>query len=134
MLAPELKENEIGKIEVRETFKVPKIGVVAGCFVLEGLVRRNCTVRVIRESIEVHEGKISSLKRFKDDAKEVVAGYECGIGIEGCNDLKTGDILEVYETVEIARTLSSPLPASAKAEKTEKTEKSDKAVDGRDKA
>jgi len=134
MLAPELKENEIGKIEVRETFKVPKIGVVAGCFVLEGLVRRNCTVRVVRDSIEIHAGKISSLKRFKDDAKEVVAGYECGIGIDGCNDLKTGDILEVYETIEIARTLSSPLPAGAKAEKTEKSEKSDKAADGRDKA
>jgi translation initiation factor IF-2 len=134
MLAPELKESEIGKVEVRETFKVPKIGVVAGCFVLEGAVRRNCTVRVIRDSIEVHQGKISSLKRFKDDAKEVVAGYECGIGIEGCNDLKTGDTLEVYETIEIARTLSSPLPASAKAEKSDKSESSDKAADGRDKA
>jgi translation initiation factor IF-2 len=134
MLAPELKESEIGKVEVRETFKVPKIGVVAGCFVLEGAVRRNCTVRVIRDSIEIHEGKISSLKRFKDDAKEVVAGYECGIGIDGCNDLKAGDTLEVYETIEIARTLSSPLPSGAKAEKTDKSDKPDKAADGRDKA
>ena len=107
MLAPELKESEIGKVEVRETFKVPKIGIVAGCFVLEGAVRRNCQVRVIREEIEIFQGKISSLKRFKDDAKEVLAGFECGIGIENCNDLKTGDILEVYEMVEIARTLGS---------------------------
>ncbi len=108
MLAPELKESEIGKIEVRETFKVPKIGIVAGCFVLEGAVRRNCQVRVIREEIEIFQGKISSLKRFKDDVKEVLAGFECGIGIENCNDLKTGDILEVYEMVEIARTLGAP--------------------------
>ncbi len=106
MLAPELKEQEIGKIEVRDTFKVPKVGIVAGCFVLEGLVKRNCQVRVIREDIEIFQGKITSLKRFKDDAKEVAAGYECGIGIENCNDLQTGDTLEVYETIEVARTLS----------------------------
>jgi translation initiation factor IF-2 len=117
MLAPELKESEIGKVEVREIFKVPKIGVVAGSFVLEGAVRRNCQVRVIRESVEVFHGKINSLRRFKDDAKEVLAGFECGIGIEDCNDLKVGDILEVFETIEIARTLSSPVKAaSAKAE------------------
>ncbi len=106
MLAPELKEQEIGKVEVREIFKVPKIGIVAGCFVLEGTVKRNCQVRVIREEIEIFQGKITSLKRFKDDAKEVAAGYECGIGIENCTDLQTGDTLEVYETVEVARTLS----------------------------
>ena len=107
MLAPELKEQEIGKVEVREIFKVPKIGIIAGSFVTEGAVRRNCSVRVIREEIEVFQGKITSLKRFKDDAKEVLAGFECGIGIEDCNDLKVGDTLEVYETVEIARTLGS---------------------------
>jgi translation initiation factor IF-2 len=113
MLAPELKEEEIGKVEVRETFKVPKIGLIAGCFVLEGAVRRNCAVRVIRESIELHQGKISSLKRFKDDAKEVLAGFECGIGIDGFEDLKVGDTMEIYETKEIARTLSSPTPVAA---------------------
>ena len=113
MLAPELKEEEIGKVEVRETFKVPKIGLIAGCFVLEGAVRRNCAVRVIRESIELHQGKISSLKRFKDDAKEVLAGFECGIGIDGFEDLKVGDTMEIYETKEIARTLSSPAPVAA---------------------
>jgi translation initiation factor IF-2 len=115
MLAPELKEQEIGKVEVRETFKVPKIGVIAGSFVTEGAVRRNCSVRVIRDSIEVFQGKISSLKRFKDDAKEVLAGFECGIGIEDCNDLRVGDTLEVYETIEIARTLGSPAPAQESA-------------------
>jgi translation initiation factor IF-2 len=109
MLAPELKEQDIGKVEVREIFKVPKIGIVAGSFVLEGAVRRNCQVRVIRESVEIFHGKINSLKRFKDDAKEVLAGFECGIGIEDCTDLKVGDTLEVYETIEIARTLSSPV-------------------------
>jgi translation initiation factor IF-2 len=107
MLAPELREQDIGKVEVREIFKVPKIGVIAGSFVLEGVVRRNSSVRVIRDEIEVFQGKISSLKRFKDDAKEVVAGYECGIGIEDYNDIRVGDILEVFETVEVARTLVS---------------------------
>jgi translation initiation factor IF-2 len=94
---------------------VPKIGIVAGSFVLEGAVRRNCQVRVIRESVEIFHGKINSLKRFKDDAKEVLAGFECGVGIEDCTDLKTGDILEVYETIEIARTLSSPAAGKAEA-------------------
>jgi len=111
MLAPELKESEIGQVEVRETFQVPKVGVVAGCFVLEGCVRRNCQVRVIREGVEIHQGKINSLKRFKDDAKEVAAGYECGIGIEGLQDVKAGDTLEIYEMIEIARTLSAPADA-----------------------
>ena len=105
MLSPELKEQDIGKAEVREVFKVPKVGIVAGCYILEGIVRRNSQVRIIRESIEIFHGKINSLKRFKDDAREVSAGYECGIGIENCNDLQVGDILEIFETVEVARTL-----------------------------
>ena len=108
LLSPELKEQEIGKAEVRTIFRVPKVGIVAGCYMLEGAVRRHCQVRVIREEIEIFQGKISSLKRFKDDAREVVAGYECGIGIENCNDLKEGDMLEIYETVEVARTLGKP--------------------------
>ncbi len=94
---------------------MPKIGIVAGSFVLEGAVRRNCQVRVIREAVEVFHGKINSLKRFKDDAREVLAGFECGIGIEDCNDLKVGDVLEVFETVEIARTLGSPVKAAETA-------------------
>ncbi len=105
MLSPELKEQDVGKAEVRNLFHVPKVGIVAGCYMLEGLVHRNSQVRVIRENIEIFQGKINSLKRFKDDAKEVVAGFECGIGIENCNDLKEGDMLEIYETVEVARTL-----------------------------
>lgn len=107
LLAPEIKEQEVGKAEVRSIFRVPKVGIVAGCFVTEGVVKRSCQVRVIRDSIEIMQGSLSSLKRFKDDAKEVAAGYECGIGIENCNDLKEGDILEFYEMVEVARTLDS---------------------------
>jgi translation initiation factor IF-2 len=105
MLSPELKEQDVGKAEVRNLFHVPKVGIIAGCYMLEGVVHRNSQVRVIRENIEIFQGKINSLRRFKDDAKEVVAGYECGIGIENCNDLKEGDMLEIYETVEVARTL-----------------------------
>jgi translation initiation factor IF-2 len=107
LLAPEIKEQEVGKAEVRSIFRVPKVGIVAGCFVTEGVVKRNCQVRVIRDSIEIFQGNLSSLKRFKDDVKEVAAGYECGIGIENCNDLKESDTLEFYEMVEVARTLDS---------------------------
>lgn len=107
LLAPELKEQEVGKAEVRSIFRVPKVGIVAGCQVTEGVVKRNCQVRVIRDNIEIFQGNLSSLKRFKDDVKEVAAGYECGIGIENCNDLQEGDILEFYETIEVARTLES---------------------------
>jgi len=105
MLSPELKEQDIGKAEVRSIFKVPKIGIIAGCYMLEGAVHRNSQVRIIRDAIEIFQGKINSLRRFKDDAKEVVAGFECGIGIENCNDLKEGDMLEIFETVEVARSL-----------------------------
>jgi bacterial translation initiation factor 2 (bIF-2) len=107
LLAPELKEQEVGKAEVRSIFRVPKVGIVAGCFVTEGTVKSNCQVRVIRDSIEIFQGNLTSLKRFKDDAKEVAAGYECGIGIENCNDVKEGDTLEFYETIEVASTLES---------------------------
>lgn len=106
MLAPEFKEQDIAQVEVRETFHVPKIGIVAGCMVLEGTVKRNAGVRVIREGVEIFNGKISSLRRFKDDVKEVAAGFECGIGVENCTDIKVGDTLEVYEQVQISRKLS----------------------------
>ncbi len=105
MLSPELKEVTIGTIEIRNTFKVPKIGVIAGCYVTSGKVTRGSTVHVIRDGIELHTGKITSLKRFKDDAKEVEKGYECGIGIENFNDLKEGDIFEAFEIQKIARKL-----------------------------
>jgi translation initiation factor IF-2 len=86
---------------------VPKIGTVAGCYVQSGTVKRNCTVNVIRDQIVIHSGKIASLKRFKDDAREVSSGYECGIGLEGFDDIKAGDMFEVIEIVQIARKLSA---------------------------
>jgi translation initiation factor IF-2 len=107
MLKPDTKEEVIASVEVRDTFKVPKIGTIAGCYVLTGTVKRSCTVNVIRDQIVIHSGKIASLKRFKDDAREVAAGYECGIGLDGFDDIKTGDQFEVIEIVEIARKLSS---------------------------
>ncbi|MBR5315621.1 MAG: translation initiation factor IF-2, partial [Firmicutes bacterium] len=103
MLDPEFKEEVLGKVEVRTTFKVPGVGVIAGAYVIEGKAVRNAEVRLVRDGIVIHEGKISSLKRFKDDAKEVNHGYECGIGIESYNDLKEGDIIECFHMVEIER-------------------------------
>jgi translation initiation factor IF-2 len=105
LLAPELREETIGEVEVRETFKVPKVGMIAGSYVRSGKVRRNAKAHVIRDGVEVYSGKVESLKRFKEDAKEVEAGYECGIGIENFNDIKVGDVIEVYEVKEIAKTL-----------------------------
>ncbi len=105
LLAPDLQEMNIGTVEVREIFKVPKIGVIAGCYVTKGKVKRGSSMHIFREGVEIHTGKISSLKRFKDDAKEVAEGYECGIGIENFDDLQVGDIFEVFEVKEIARKL-----------------------------
>jgi translation initiation factor IF-2 len=105
LLAPVLREQFLGRAEVRQTFSVPKIGVIAGSFVQDGLIRRNARVRILRDGVVVNEGKVSSLKRFKDDAREVTAGYECGIGVENFNDLKTGDVLEAFEIVEEAAEL-----------------------------
>ncbi|PKL14043.1 MAG: translation initiation factor IF-2 [Spirochaetae bacterium HGW-Spirochaetae-8] len=107
MLTPDRKEIVIGKVEVRETFHVPKIGLIAGCYVLDGKIRRNAQVNVIRENIKLHSGKISSLKRFKDDAREVVAGFECGVGLENFQNLQAGDILEIVDVIEVAKKLTS---------------------------
>jgi translation initiation factor IF-2 len=107
MLKPDTREDVIGTVEVRNTFKVPKIGTIAGCYVQSGIVKRSCTVNLIREQVVIHSGKIASLKRFKDDARDVAAGYECGLGLEGFDDIHIGDMLEVIEIVEIARKLSS---------------------------
>ena len=101
MLKPIYKENVIGRAEVRQTFHVPKMGMIAGCSVLDGRVERNARARVLRDNVLVYDGKIGSLRRFKDDVKEVKAGFECGIGIENFNDLKDKDILEAYEIQEI---------------------------------
>ncbi|MCR4741336.1 MAG: translation initiation factor IF-2 [Treponema sp.] len=109
MLQPDTKEEVIGQVEVRETFKVPKIGVIAGCSVSEGVVRRTSSVNLIRDGIVKFTGKISSLKRFKDDAKEVSVGYECGIGLENWQDIQVGDKLEVFEIVEIAKKLGKTI-------------------------
>lgn len=105
LLAPEYKENIIGHAEVRTVFKVPKAGMIAGSYVSEGKITRNSMVRVIRDSIVINESKIESLRRFKDDVKEVLSGFECGIGIENFNDLKEGDIIEAYVMEEIQREL-----------------------------
>ncbi|MBP3895770.1 MAG: translation initiation factor IF-2, partial [Mogibacterium sp.] len=103
MLDPEYKEEVLGKAEVRDTFKVPNLGIVAGCYVTEGEVKRNAQIRLVRDGIVIHEGVISSLRRFKDDVKEVAAGYECGLGIEKYNDIKPDDVIECFEMVEIER-------------------------------
>lgn len=104
MLAPEYKEVIVGRAEIRMVYKVPKVGNVAGCYVLEGKINRNASVRLIRDHIVIYDGKIESLKRFKDDAREVVEGFECGIGLEKFNDIKEGDIIEAYAMEEIKRT------------------------------
>ena len=103
MLAPKIEEEVLGKAEVRETFKVPNIGIIAGSYVLEGNVTRNAEIRLVRDGIVVHEGSISSLKRFKDDVKEVATNFECGIGIDGYNDIKEGDIIECFHMIEVER-------------------------------
>jgi len=105
MLAPEISEDVVATIEVRATFKVPKIGTIAGCYVLSGKINRNSKIRLIRNDVQVFQGRISSLKRHKDDVREVLSGFECGIGIENYNDVHDGDIIEVYEIKETLRTL-----------------------------
>jgi translation initiation factor IF-2 len=105
MLEPTFKENIIGTAEVRETFHVPKIGTIAGCSVTDGKIQRNAGVRVLRDGVVLYTGKISSLRRFKDDVKEVLTGYECGIGVENFNDLKVGDNLEAFVMLEVEATL-----------------------------
>ncbi|MFB6261659.1 MAG: EF-Tu/IF-2/RF-3 family GTPase, partial [Thiohalorhabdaceae bacterium] len=93
------------RAEVRDLFKVPKMGTIAGCQVIDGYITRNANVRVLRENVVIYDGNLDSLKRFKDDVKEVREGYECGIGIKDFNDLRVGDQLECYESREIERTL-----------------------------
>ncbi|MBR4620626.1 MAG: translation initiation factor IF-2 [Salinivirgaceae bacterium] len=105
MLSPEIKEEVIGTVEIREVFKISKVGSVAGCFVRDGKVKRTSKVRVIRDGIVVYTGELGSLKRFKDDAKEVLTGMECGLNIDKYNDIKVGDVIEVYEETEVKRTL-----------------------------
>ncbi len=105
LLEPEYKEVVLGRAEVRETFKVPKVGTIAGCYVTDGKITRNAGLKLVRDSIVIFDGKILSLRRFKDDAKEVLTGFECGIGIEGFNDIHIGDVIEAYTTEKLERKL-----------------------------
>jgi translation initiation factor IF-2 len=105
LLPPTVSESFLGRAEVRQTFNVPRIGTIAGCYVVEGMIRRNALARLLRDGVQVHEGRIGSLKRFKDDAREVQTGFECGIGLEGYNDVKIGDTIEVFVVEEKPATL-----------------------------
>ncbi|NND72667.1 MAG: translation initiation factor IF-2 [Rhodothermales bacterium] len=105
LLSPEKSEKTLGTAEVRETFKVPKIGTVAGCYVIDGTIKRNDKIRLIRDGVVIYESSLSSLRRFKDDVREVQSGYECGMGLENYDDIKVGDQFEAYEIVETKRTL-----------------------------
>ena len=103
MLEPVMKEEIVCSIEVLEIFKISKVGTVAGCIVREGKLQRNTPIRVIRDGIVIHTGRLGSLKRFKDDVKEVTVGQDCGLNIESYNDIRVGDIVEGYEQVEVKR-------------------------------
>ena len=105
MLSPDIEEKVLGSAEVRETFEITKVGIIAGCYVLDGIIKRSSKIRLIRDGIVVHSGSLGSLKRFKDDVKEVKNNYECGLNIDKFNDIKIGDIIEAYEEVEVARKL-----------------------------
>ena len=105
MLSPDVKEEIVCNVEIRETFKISKVGTIAGCYVLDGVITRNTKVRIIRDGVVVYTGELASLKRYKDDVKEVKKGYECGLNIKNYNDIKVGDIIEGYEEVEVKKTL-----------------------------
>ncbi len=106
LLEPDIKEEILGQVEVRDTFTIPKVGTIAGSYVTDGKVVRNSRARLIRDSVQIWEGKLSSLRRFKDDVKEVSNGFECGISLEGYNDVKVGDVIEIYTEKEVAATLN----------------------------
>jgi translation initiation factor IF-2 len=105
MLAPTFEEKIVANVEIRETFKISKVGTIAGCMVLDGKITRNSKIRIIREGVVIYTGELASLKRFKDDVKEVTANYECGLNIQGFNNIEVGDIVEAYENVEVKRKL-----------------------------
>ena len=105
LLPPTVTEVMLGRAEVRQPFNIPKIGTIGGSYVTEGAITRNARCRLIRDGIQVYEGKVGSLRRFKDDAREVKSGFECGIGIDGYNDVKEGDVIEAFDLKEEAATL-----------------------------
>lgn len=132
MLQPDTQEEETGKLEVRSTFRVPKVGVIAGCYVTDGVVRRTSSVNLIRDGIVIYTGKISSLKRFKDDAKEVTYGYECGVALDNWQDIQEGDLLEVFEYVEVARKLGDSIAREKEAQAHTSADGADDASAGQD--
>jgi translation initiation factor IF-2 len=105
MLAPEKRENVLGMVQIRQVFRISKVGAVAGCMVQSGIVKRGAQVRVLRDNVVIHTGELDSLKRFKDDVREVKEGFECGLSLKNFNDINEGDQLEVFEIQEVARTL-----------------------------
>jgi translation initiation factor IF-2 len=105
LLSAKIEEKIIGSAEIRETFKISKVGTIAGCFVTDGEIKRSSKVRVIREGVVVYTGTLGSLKRFKDDVKEVKRGFECGLNVDRFNDIKVGDVVEAFEEVEVKQTL-----------------------------
>ena len=105
MLKPALRENTLGQARIKEVFSITKVGKIAGCEVVEGVARRGARLRLLRDDVVIHEGAIDTLKHFKDDVREVRAGSECGIAIENYQDVQVGDMIEIYEVQEIARTL-----------------------------
>ena len=115
MLTPVETEAILGEVEVRALFKVSRLGTIAGCMVTSGLVRRGANVRIFRDGTRIHETTVAQLKRFKDDAREVTEGFECGILLEGFNDLREGDVFEVYETREVERTSLDEAPGGGDA-------------------
>ena len=105
MLSPTVKENFLGNIEIREVYSISKVGKVAGCMVIEGMAKRGAKVRLLRDNVVIHEGDLSSLKRFKDEVKEVKEGTECGLALATYQDIQVGDVIECFETEEIARAI-----------------------------
>jgi translation initiation factor IF-2 len=105
MLAPEQREQVLGMVEIRQVFRVSKVGTIAGCMVIDGLVKRTANARLLRDNVVIWTGELDSLKRFKDDVREVKAGFECGLSLKGYDDIKEGDQLEIFEVQEVARTL-----------------------------
>ena len=105
MLTPEKKESTLGLVEIRQVYRISRVGAVAGCYVLDGVVKRGSQVRLLRDHVVIWNGELDSLKRFKDDVREVKAGFECGLSLKNFNDIEVGDQLEVFEIVEVSRTL-----------------------------
>ena len=116
MLSPELKENFIGYAEIRDVFNITKVGKVAGCFVTEGVIKRGAKVRLLRDNVVIHEGTLKTLKRFKEEMKEVKNNLECGMAFENYDDLKVGDQIEAFEITEVAREVTESKPEAKKPE------------------